>query len=321
MPKAWLEEARVISVWVSAYRAFLIPRDDLASQPPIEIDLGDARAVLLWGTLRYIHPPKARLQALPGIAGEPLIKAEMNVQQVQSPEGPHLILLLPYGRPDTPGDEPLTRDRVATLLGLLVAQFGPNIAFDHLYDQALDLASGQGSTFGVPWQHPGSFPPPDLSMGRRDVVVNAYEALRARSEPEARQINLSLRWFQAALSKPTSDANLGVDVYLSCWIAIETLVLRSTTNIGPIKDAFAAAYRCAKTLVDERYRVGKLYGLRNKIAHGGAIIPVPSFLLDYIAAVYVDLLFYVLTQSAERRAEEVLSEQGAEISELFRLHL
>lgn len=96
-----------------------------------------------------------------------------------------------------------------------------------------------------------------------------------------------------------------MDAYLKNWFALETLGMPDTSDVRPLNDSLARAYAIPLKEAESRFAVGRLFGLRSRIVHDGQIVPIHARLLDYIAAIFVDVLFERLNVAAERRAELV----------------
>ena len=58
---------------------------------------------------------------------------------------------------------------------------------------------------------------------------------------------------------------------------------------------------------EERFCVGRIFGLRGRIVRGGEMCPIHGALLDLLEGVYVDVLLDRLDLPSRRKAEEVLT--------------
>ena len=81
-----------------------------------------------------------------------------------------------------------------------------------------------------------------------------------------------------------------------------------TTDIRPINIALARIYGLSRDEVTTRFKIGRIFGLRSDIVHNGQVRSIHQQLQRYIQAVYVDILFDLLGQASERRAEAVLDD-------------
>ncbi|MBD0325807.1 MAG: hypothetical protein ICV68_05215, partial [Pyrinomonadaceae bacterium] len=122
-------------------------------------------------------------------------------------------------------------------------------------------------------------------------------------------IKLSLRWFESALY-----GKGGIDAYLKYWFAIETLGMPSTTNIRPLVESLSRAYGISHEEAQQKFSIGRLFGLRSRIVHEGQIISVHQNLTKYIEALYVDVLLEHLGLASEHRAEDVIDDPNFDLA-------
>jgi hypothetical protein len=269
---------------------------------PIYVDLRGARAFIAYGSVNYFNSKAAT----PFIKENGTVEFDQAPLEVQSPIGAYLILLLPFDKNGVPGPEVETRARISEVVGLLAAINGRNMAFEHIFDYEYVLGKTldgkiERRIIGSVLQNPFALPVPDIKKSRLSFISQIDTAITAKSPPEAYRIALSLRWYQAAIYED------GVDAFLKLWIAIETLAMPDTTNIRPINDALAKIYRLNIEEVEPRFQIGRIFGLRGKIIHQGEQLRFRLGLLEYLQAIYVDLLFDALNQVSENRMASVIS--------------
>ncbi|MBI2333222.1 MAG: hypothetical protein HYU84_13880 [Chloroflexi bacterium] len=226
--------------------------------------------------------------------------------EVQSPIGAYLILLLPFDKQGALGLEEETRVRISEVIGLLTAVNGRNMAFEHIFDYEYVLGKTpdgkiERRVIGSVLQNPFVLPVPDINKNRLSFISQIDTAIAAKSPTEAYRIALSLRWYQAAIYED------GVDAFLKLWIAIETLAMPDTTNIRPIKEALAKIYRINIEDVEPRFLIGRIFDLRGKIIHQGKQLRFRLGLLEYLQAIYEDLLFDAVNEISENRLAGVIS--------------
>jgi hypothetical protein len=216
-------------------------------------------------------------------------------------------VLAPFDVDGRQGDEHAVRQRIAEVVGLLVAFEGKNIAFQHLFDNVQEMRPPGQSVISAVMDLPFTLPAPDLSTNRLQSIVRADVRIAAQPESVNNRIRLSLRWFEAA----AHDAD--VDAFLKYWIALETLAMPDTTDIQPVNHSLASAYGCSMQEVGETYHIGRIFNLRSRIVHDGFNARIPSQLLEYVAAVYADVLSEILGNPCEKRAHKLITEQSVDL--------
>lgn len=295
IPDQWFTEPIQSSVWITFFRVYRVSKDELVDGPKT-LDLGDVFGIFLHGDLQF---PTTILEF--DVEGEKLSIRGQAVTK-RTGEGDYLVLLTPFTVDGQIGNEAETRERIRTATGLLAAIGGRNVVYERYFDGVKDLGTGEVQVTSDVIVNPLVFPIPDLSDHRLGLMSQAERAIRELPDTERNRIALSLRWFEAATYVS------GVDSYLRYWIALETLAMPDTSNIRPIREALARAYDLDPGHVTTRFHVGRLFGLRGLIVHEGRTPSIHSAILDYIGAVYADVLFDCLGLESERRAEAVTSE-------------
>lgn len=305
VPSSWFKRIEDSSIWVTAYRVFKVSKDDLASGPKI-VDLYQVRAIILYGTLKYLDTRHANIEALS--ANQWHIDASA-IQEREAPEDVYLLLLMPFTVDGNQIDESHVRQEMKTTVGLFAAFNGRNMVYEHLFDNIFSLADGKVSSFSPVFANPLSFAAPDVTIARIDTITKADRAITTLQETEKNRVRLSLRWFTSALYHG------GIDAYLEYWIALETLSMPNTTNIRPLIEDLASAYSLSYQVARERFSIGRLYGFRGQIVHHGIIVPIHAQLLSYLEALYADVLFVHLELQSAGRAASVLKSPGFRLDE------
>jgi len=266
-------------------------------------DMDLVRAIALHGTLQYPHCD-AKLRHRDGI-----LECHCHFSTQEAPQGTYLLLVTPYAVDGMQSDEALTRRRITTAAGLLAAFNGRNVVYSRLFDAISEL-SGPITSFGPTVENPGWFARPDLSDSRIDTISGAARRVAILSKSEDDRICRSLQWFESGLY------DSGVGGYIKYWIAIETLVkLPNRKLVGRINELLACAYSRSLEAVEERFEVGRLYGLRCNIVHHGQLYPIHGSLLQYLEALYTDVLFTYLDLPCESRAANAMEAPGFVLSE------
>ncbi|MDP1839625.1 MAG: HEPN domain-containing protein [Reyranella sp.] len=295
VPAGWFKEHNLSSVWLSGFRAFRVQA--ALSEGYAHFDMGDVQAVLIHGSVPYWSVKDFRVDW----QGDSPVFEVSGASQVQPPAGFYLILLAPHDRDGIKGDEGRTKARISATVGMLAAIFGRNIVFLRVFDNVLELSDGRTHSFSPTIENPLAFPPVDATDTRRRLAQQLFASLATLSSPQRNLVELSLRWYEQALF------DSGTDAFIKFWIAIETLAMPNITNIRAIDALLATAYGIDEQSVRSAFKIGRIFGLRGRIVHDGAIVPIHSELMAYLEALYVDVLYACLSVPIERRAATILA--------------
>lgn len=303
IPQSWFTQTSKSSIWVTGYLVIVVPGEHFASGPKI-MDLNLIRAILLNGTVKYLDSSQTKTE----IIGNK-IHFKTKVDENETAEGVYLLLITPFGVDGSPGNEAATRERISVASGLLAAFNGHNMIYQRLFDNSVHLGDGKVSTYSPIFINPLSFPPPNLSDSYLNTISEADKHITALAEHDRNRVLLSLRWFESAVYEK------GVDAFLKYWIALETLAMPDTTNIRSLNEILSKAYGLPLEKATSCFCIGRLHGLRSRMVHEGQIVPIHQNLLSYTEALYVDILFDLLGQTCERRAENVSNKPGFKLTE------
>jgi hypothetical protein len=190
---------------------------------------------------------------------------------------------------DPRNDESACRRRLDACAGLLAAFNGRNIVGDLVHEEVRNLTSGQSNVFTIAMESVGWHGIPHLTKGKVEGYEEAYRRLTALPEVDQRRIALALRWFREGLFD-----GRGVDSFLKIWIGIEALAMEDGTNIAPLKQRLGAIYDLSTGDVESHLFVGRIWGLRGKIVHGGKVTSLDGRFVRYVTFLFVDLLIHEL---------------------------
>jgi len=286
IPTEWHDQ----QVWVSCYRAYRLRKDELVATEHFE--LLDVRGQLFWGGAPLF---KSALRIEPQPDGGVVVHSEPEGIR-HTPEGPYLMLMT---RTDYPRAEEDTRSQIRSVLALLRLTLGPNIAVEPLSDLVF-TASTSNVTALESFRPPSASPPQYLDPGRRGSISDLHKSINGLPREERNRVELSLDWFFRA-----SEA-FGVDGFLMYWFALETLAMPGNKSLAAVVDKLGEIYKLDKSTVQARFRLGRLYGLRGNIVHSGLRPPIQTRVLDFVGAVYWDLLLHTLKLDARHAAGRIL---------------
>jgi len=297
----WYGDGQLGTIWLSAFLMMQADRSQISPHPAV-MDFGDARALALYGQLPYVGFSTNEIRSTD------TTEFHITPEELTSPEGSYLLIVVRFDDSDAPHSESIARARVSELAGLLAALFGPNIVCRRLFDNLVRPQSNQRTAFGDVFRNPASLPFPNLDSARIRMAHEAHAALSRLPPREANRVSLSLRWYSEA------HHAAGVDSFLKLWVATEALGMSDRDNVRPIVEALARSYGIAFHDARDKFHLGRLFGYRSRIVHQGQIRPIHSLLLDYLASIYQDVLYERLGLPAEGFAERIQGSPGFDIA-------
>ncbi|MDA9774479.1 HEPN domain-containing protein [Saprospiraceae bacterium] len=133
-----------------------------------------------------------------------------------------------------------------------------------------------------------------------------------KDHPKQKRIILSTNWFLKSFGFSPTDG------FLATWIALETLCMDSSSNIAPIKQTLINAYAFENDEVNSIFNIGRVYNLRNEIAHNGHLIEFEIAFLTFVSYIYEDCLNQILGLDCKRKAMRLLENSKFNLSEYVR---
>ncbi len=279
VPKEWGFSEGATDLWLSCYRIFLAKRAELIGTEVRFFDALGCRLLMFFGQPKYIDPGRMRLAPWDGV--NPVEMIAEGAQERTADPGAYLMVVTPYPRDAVPEDEPRTRQRIKALVGLVRAMLGRNAAFDVIYENIIHSdGKTTASTRGI--ENPLWFGSPRLTV---EALSDLQEISQRLSQDETRsnRLSLALRWLDEGVTTG------GVDSFIRLWIALETLGMPDGTDIRQLIEALSRAYGVKPEEAQERFLVGRLFGLRGAIVHDGKQPALHSNMLAYMLAIFVDI--------------------------------
>jgi hypothetical protein len=298
LPEGWFTDRQSSSVWMSGYQ---LVRCDADSIPfPIVVDFLSVRSFFFVGSLTYFD--SSNFQVDVQLNGN--VTVTCAPAQKTSSVGVYLLLVTPFSVDGEPGNEALSKSQIDTAVGLIGAIYGKAAVFRHVFDNSVEVDSGQISATGPVFENPNWFSPVDFRIKAPDVLKQISGAISVLPEREQNRLALALRWFRNGQVEMD-----GSDAFIKFWIAIETLAFpEGDTNVRPANQKLARAYGLDFQDAAEKFGLGRMQGFRSDMIHNGAMKPVYAQILRYLEAVFVDLLSEELGLACERRAESILED-------------
>lgn len=302
VPTRWFAAVDETStVMYSAYRCILPPMDQFALG--LTLDLGDAVVGFLWGE-PWAVTGDTRLIVGTGADGSLQLTAPTGTIG-SIPTGAWVLVIQPLktGDPATAQTDEQARSRRQQIAAILSASISTLLTFDLAFENTAWLrhpTQSLGRTLGgfaVTREH---FASPYLSQERLNAVQELDEKMRQLPVEDRFRFENALRWFD--LGNRTN----GIERFVNLWVALEALVLRDTSNIGPLKGSVARAYNISEGSATHKFGLGRLLRLRSLILHGQVRVEPQINMMSFLAALFVDVARESLGLPCERRAEEAL---------------
>lgn len=299
VPSDWIENRHVKNVWISGYRVFI----DKSKLNFIEkiIDLTDIRLVLIFGRFSYLDTKDAKIDFYPdgrGFVDGTKIRREISKEDI------YLLIITPYEKDSLNLNEAVIKDKIDAYLGLLILIFGRNIVFENIFENQFGIIENKVSAFAARCENPLYFAFPNINDENINIVQSINSFTQQQPNAIKNRLLLSLRWFKNA------NYDSGVDAFLKFWIALEIVAMPDNTDIRPINKILVQIYNLSLEDTQNKFNIGRLFGLRAKIVHDGKIIPIHQNLLKYIGAIYKDIYFYLSGIPVEKISEKVLNMTG-----------
>lgn len=306
----WFEDVNQAEVWFSAFRVFGLPLDGKLAKHALVGDYEDVRAVFIeWD----VHYPHFSFQMLPQTDGTAIPDAKFDGWE--STGAGHLLLLLtPLVAKERSDPETSVKERLGLVRAAVVCIMGRNAAFEPAFEMSLRLRDAGLSRRSPAMENPSVLNAPDISLPAVNSVSRVLGALRTVDEETGKRVRLALRWYQRALGDHRSlvVGDASAEGFIQYWLALETLAMPNTTDIGPIKRLLADIHDLSTQEVGELFPIGKIYGLRSEVLHRGEMKSSSSGnLQDFMSDVFTDLLTHILGLPSGERTSKYLDGSAA----------
>lgn len=301
IPEHWVRDLDAKAVWMRGYRMLRVSPSAFGLGSPY-VDLGVVRVMVFPGAVTY----SAMADPSVMVPADNHLHFEVEWIGDKTTLGPCLVLMTPFD--DNEAVVIQTLDKVA---GILVAFEGLNIAHERLFDNIHTLDGSMTDVWCGSIQSPLWLPAPDISHPRLNLIHRVALAIERLPEPDRNRVHTSLQWLYRACRLSRSEA------FLSYWIAIESLIMKGHGDLASIKQAIERIYDLTAPEAGERFLVGRLYDVRGRIVHKGQLLSISGELLEFVEALYTDLLLDKIGLPPERRAGRVLHSSAVPLQALL----
>jgi len=293
VPESWIKPGEPNLIIVVCYSVFL--SDTASFTTPQLIEFANVRAAIFTSSLRFMS---AKIEFDPSVQSGNSLQARIEGQKTK-PKSVHLFLLSPLKESEKASLRSKGRQDINDIASLLAVCNGRNSAYEKIFEVILDLNKAQSTSSSSAVVNPLSFAKPDFSMKGVELVSTLETRIDGLDDKE--RVRFSLHWFLDAVYEIDH-----VDSLLKFWIALEAIAMRDS-NVRPLVEALAKGYQISNDEAKTKFKIGRIQNLRSEIVHTGKLPVFSHALLDYLQAIYVDLLFTKTGLSCSKQAEKVLS--------------
>ena len=202
--------------------------------------------------------------------------------------------------PTEPGVDNAARERLIVARGAIVAVLGRNAAFEELFEVQLqfdDRGNSRLDRLTSGRLSPRSFDSPKLDGNSAKSARQVVDQIQSLDVDTKNRLALALRWYLLAQRHPLSKNETNVDVFISYWIALESLA-GPTEAVPALRKALTEIHSLHsmsnQQLEDSLFPVGRIFRLRGRIVHHGEVPEIGYELLNLMDNLFVDVLLHTL---------------------------
>ena len=192
IPSSWFNDPTKSSIWIVGYRMVQVAQENFTQSQPM-IDLGDVRAIFNYGSLSYMDASNIFEFEQDHVRNINYSKFESKDTNV----GGWTILITPYMSDGVQRSESETRNSIIVAEGILSALNSPNIVYEKIYENIVELSPIKTSTFSPTFLTTNQ--PPNLQASALQLLSQFSVNLQALPENMQNRVILSLRWYSKSL--------------------------------------------------------------------------------------------------------------------------
>lgn len=297
IPSDWFLEPEKSTVWIAAFRSTKLTSEDFPTGIK-SIDLEKAKVLLLYGEISFLDDRESVWEIAPNSS----LTCTFSAKESKTPLGAWLVFIIPYRIDGKEENERDIRFKLSSLTGLFSGVMGRSIVFEKFFENIIHLKDKKTNVTGPSVLNPLALPKPIISNNRFELIKTVLLEISSQPESIKNKFFLSLHWYEQ------SEFSVGTDSLLKIWIALEVLGMEETASVKPLNETIATGYGITIKEVRNKFFIGRIQNLRSKIVHDGKRVPIHFLLLDYIRAIYLDILLIKLDIPCEKRAERILDD-------------
>lgn len=272
--------------------------EPLDSSIPDVLCFKEVYCMLVEGTMEYYHTERIRF----GKSGTPGANNSLDVRT--TPDGLWLLLACPADLPDV---EPETTLKSAVaFLGIWA---GRNAVYDCYFEFSLDIKNNQVGIWTPTALNPTGLGNPDFK--KFGDILSASVSLQKMPANDRTKLMFSLECYYRYLSLT------GAEAFVELWIAFESGTMTST-NVKSANLLLSQTYGITTGDAHKQLLTGRLQGVRNRIVHHGDYRNIQIILIDYLSALYEDVVLFRLLGTCRRKALSLLKTDKAQLLDALR---
>lgn len=218
---------------------------------------------------------------------------ESNVQSRKTEQSTILFLFLKFS------SESETIAELQSARGLLSNTESKNSNYWHITDYILHFPQENSTFLSSSIKMPDQF----SAFNKETIIEPVSKVINSLELQLQARVKLGLRWLDSA----EHETN-GIDEFLKLWFAIETISMPDSTDIKPLVTRLASIYTIKPHEAKELFGIGRIFGLRSNIVHNGLIIGIHQKLIDYLKAIFNDILLDICSLPNNKRAKQILED-------------
>lgn len=281
--------------FISSYRMLGVSLQELS--PPFTTVIGDFCLIMGW-----LGMPNLRVRSEFSFTPDGEIRVNIRGGGGEERDPAPIALFLLNAREVNQDALTIAQERIHEIVGLLSAVESLTIVFEHVEDYWLSFSGQRLEPVPTLIYDPLWIWRANLDVAARQRWASVMNLIS--DSPHSERIKLSLRWLDEG------KRARGIDSFLKIWFALETLAMPNDTDIHPIREALGSVYQIPAREIDERFRVGRLVGLRSKIVHDGVRPEIKGELLALVTGIYLDVLAVMVGAESANRAQAALDDAG-----------
>ena len=300
IPSDWFKDRAKSSVWIRCYWARPIVAAPFSDQ--LVVHLARALLVFFRGSVTFAYAERPDIE--PTEDRDARFRTPRRYGQATTPPGTYAFIIAPHDVDSIEAREDVTEAQLDELEGLLTSYGGRATVYRRVIDNICNLGDNSVTIYFGNVDNPAWYDPPDFSTPALANLTDVDIARSGAAQDVRARIDLSLRWLAYA------GRDHGVDAFIKCWVAVETLAMPDDTNVRPANELLASRYGISLDDASRQFLLGRLQGVRSAIIHRGLRVEIPGEVAKFMEGVYFDLLTALLNVSAKARAQ-LLLRQGA----------
>ncbi|WP_162876334.1 HEPN domain-containing protein [Achromobacter insuavis] len=263
------------------------------------VDLGDAVVFAVWGECQYfdnLHKPKLDFNADGALQFTPVSRGQVSTEKQAN------IIILQRVLAGQEHNDPYFEDARKAICGLLSVNFSGSVTYSQLFVNFIDTKKRElGAFVGTLNVKSALLFQPIFSQERADHTAKVYDAILRKKELGHRYLR-ALHWYD--IGHRSTDS---LDAFINIWIGIEALVLNQQSNIYPLKKSIGDAYGLSVEKANSFFGIGRIFNIRSDLFHGQDRPQVSILFVEYLEALFADILHQELSLKCEERAKIFLN--------------